>query len=689
VDTQGQGPYETPLGGKPGKRMRKQVSIVIVSYNTLEYLRTCLASIFDRSSDTVRRVIVVDNASTDGTVEAVRAEFPQVELIVNSANLGYAKAVNRGLRASNAPYVLILNPDIEVLEGSIEELWRFMENTPDAGIAGARLVLPDGSLQMSCRRFYTLPAVLLRRTFLGRIFPNAGAVREHLMLDWDHASVRPVDWVVGASMMVRREAFERVGGMDERFFLYLEDVDWCSRMQKHGYRVYYVADAEMTHHYRRESAGLLPDRKFLAHLFSTFRYYDKWGSGAYALKRERWLLWLITTLLMDLATINASFLIAFYVRYLFRGMFENPIYPVATYNSFIIFVNLLCIFSFVYSGLYRRSRRAGFTGDLIRIGRSILLSSLIIMAATYLTRTIAYSRFVVAIFWPISALLVTLGRAVLRAIHRAIRKSFFDLKRIALVGGEPGTVELKRKLLAGAPDEYDFAGYILPAGHYAEAGMGPVIGGTVEIGPIIATHHINEIFVSDSRLSRRDVGDIIIAARRMGVEVMLPPETTDILMESSSIEEIAEEPFVVFPSSSLSGSRLFTKRVFDWMAALAALILLIALSPVILLFQALAYRNFGTFVDTAAKLAYVMRGRYSLVGPRRTPGGESVRPGITGLWLLRGDSEVEDRSKQLDVYYLENWSLSLDMEIGLSSLTGIRRLFGSAGGAGAEKEGEA
>jgi N-acetylglucosaminyl-diphospho-decaprenol L-rhamnosyltransferase len=667
--------------------MDDRVSIVIVSYNTREFLRACLASIAGHYPAALGSVTVVDNASADGTVDALRSEFPEVRLIANDANLGYARAVNQGIRASETPYVLVLNPDIEVEQGSVENLVGFMDAHPEAGIAAPRLEYPDGTLQASCRTFYTLPVVLLRRTLLGKVFPHARAVREHLMLDWDHASDRVVDWVIGAAMMVRREAFERVGGMDERFFLYLEDVDWCSRMRKHGYAVYYVPGARMKHHHRRESAGLLPDRKFVAHLLSTFRYYDKWGSGAYALKRERWLLWLGATLVADLVMINAAFLIAYLVRYVLGGMFPKPIYPVATYAGFMIFVNLICIFSFVYSGLYRKPRRAGFAHDLVRVSRSVLLSSLIIMAATYLTRTIAYSRFIVVVFWPIAAVLVTLGRALLRALHRGLRRSFFDRRRMAVVGGAGSARDLKDSLLAGAPGEYDFVGYILPAGRPAEEGIAPVIGRTDAIGETIVEQRLNDVFVSDARLSRQEVGEVVLKARHFGVEVMVASEITDMLIHGSSIEEIGNEPYIVFPPSSLSGARLATKRVFDWLFALIGIVLVAAVFPAVLVFQTLTRRNFGAFVDTLRKLAYVMEGRNSLVGPSRAVEGERVKPGITGLWLTGKGGESAARRDRLDMYYLENWSPSLDMEIGLESLARVGALFGSGGGTEAEKEG--
>jgi lipopolysaccharide/colanic/teichoic acid biosynthesis glycosyltransferase len=360
---------------------------------------------------------------------------------------------------------------------------------------------------------------------------------------------------------------------------------------------------------------------------------------------------------------------------------------VATYAGFMIFVNLICIFSFVYSGLYRKPRRVSFAHDLIRVSRSILLSSLIIMAATYLTRTIAYSRFIVAIFWPVSAVLVTLGRSLLRAVHRGIRRSFFDRRRIALVGGLAGTLKLKENLLCNAPGEYDFVGYILPSGHPAEADLVPVIGETADIGEIAVEQRLSEVFVSDNRLSREEVGEVILKARRFGVEVMVASEITDMLIHGSSIEEIGSEPFVVFPPSSLAGARLMTKRLLDWVAALVVLVLMAALSPLVVLFQAVSFRNFGSLVDTLRKLTYVMGGRNSLVGPSRAVGGERVRPGITGLWLIGDGDGSSSRIDRLDMYYLENWSLSFDMEIGLTSLARLGRLFGSATGAVEEKAG--
>ncbi|HER43697.1 MAG TPA: glycosyltransferase family 2 protein, partial [Candidatus Eisenbacteria bacterium] len=215
------------------------LSIIIVTHNSRSPVEKCIASIEEHPPSGSFEIIVVDNESGDGTPDMIAARFPSVRLIRSGANIGYSRGVNRGIRAAGGRHLLILNPDITVGEGSIDRLVDFLERTPDAGIAASKLVYPDGRLQHSCRRFYDFTVLLLRRTFLGRLFPNARILREHLMMDYDHESARSVDWVIGACMLVRREAIERVGLLDERFFLYFEDLDWCYRTQKAGWKLYY------------------------------------------------------------------------------------------------------------------------------------------------------------------------------------------------------------------------------------------------------------------------------------------------------------------------------------------------------------------------------------------------------------------------------------------------------------------
>jgi GT2 family glycosyltransferase len=222
------------------------LSVCLVSWNVWKDLRACLLSLRDNPG-LRRQTIVVDNASADETVPRLRAEFPEVEVIANADNRGFAAASNQALAAATGRYLMLLNPDTVVPPQGLEELVTFADQHPEAGIIGPQLRYPDGSLQYSARHFPTLAAALFRNTPLGRLFPKARAVQAYLMTDWDHSEVREVDWVSGAAMLIRREAYEQLGPLDERFYWGSEDVDYCWRAHKAGWQVLYTPTPRIVH----------------------------------------------------------------------------------------------------------------------------------------------------------------------------------------------------------------------------------------------------------------------------------------------------------------------------------------------------------------------------------------------------------------------------------------------------------
>jgi len=254
------------------------LSIVIVSWNVREDLRECLQSLLKDEGSRLEsgeiEIIVVDNASTDGTAEMVNLEFPQVKLLVNSQNLGYTKANNIGINHSRGKYILLLNPDTVVHQGALQALIDCAESHPEVGIIGAKLLNPDGSVQRSARSFPDIGAGLFRNTFLGRLFPNNPFVRRYLLADFGYDEVREVDWVSGAAMLVRRDLIERIGGLDERFWAYCEDVDLCWRAWQAGYKVLFCPNAFITHKVGRSSdQRLVPS--LIQHHKSMWLFYLK------------------------------------------------------------------------------------------------------------------------------------------------------------------------------------------------------------------------------------------------------------------------------------------------------------------------------------------------------------------------------------------------------------------------------
>jgi GT2 family glycosyltransferase len=229
------------------------LSIIIVNWNTRDLLATCLdairRSLSSEGADTTLQaeVIVVDNGSTDGTVEMLRRDYPDVRLIENRENVGFARANNQGLAASRGRYLLLLNTDAFLRGPALARLVRFMDEHPEAGIVGPRLYFGDGTLQRSCYAFPTLATEFYGAIGLDRLFPRSRLFGRYRLGYWDMRDVREVDVVMGACLMARREVFEQIGGLDERFFMYSEEVDWCYRARQAGWRIYYVPQAEATH----------------------------------------------------------------------------------------------------------------------------------------------------------------------------------------------------------------------------------------------------------------------------------------------------------------------------------------------------------------------------------------------------------------------------------------------------------
>ncbi len=251
------------------------LSVITVTYNSGRFLQRCLASL-ERHLRTLRpQICVVDNASVDGTVDLVRSHFPGVHLIRNDRNLGFAAGLNAGLRATDGHYVLWLNPDTELLNDSWSALIEHLEANSAVGILGPKLVNPDGARQLSCRSFPSYRTALFHRySLLTHWFPRNRYSREYLHPDWDDPTVRDVDWVSGACLLHRRRVADELGGLDERFFMYCEDVDFCLRARKRGWITRYHPAVRVMHQIGA-STRLQHRRMTVERHRSMWRYYAK------------------------------------------------------------------------------------------------------------------------------------------------------------------------------------------------------------------------------------------------------------------------------------------------------------------------------------------------------------------------------------------------------------------------------
>ena len=671
------------------------LSIVIVTHNSRSPAEKCLESLEAYPPARQFEVLVVDNASDDGTPDMIAEHFPSVKLVRNSDNVGYSRGVNQGIRSSQGRHLLILNPDIIVGEGSIDRLAGFLERTPDAGIAASKLVYSDGRLQPSCRRFYNFTVLLLRRTFLGKLFPNARLLREHLMMDYDHESARRVDWVIGACMLVRREAIEQVGSMDERFFLYFEDIDWCYRMGKHGWSVYYVPDSVMVHSYERSSAKSVFRKPFLVHILSMLRYVEKWNRIFYFLRRNRDAIKTFIFVFFDIIMINASFVGAYYLRMALQPFFKFGLYPMDWYLNFIYFYNLIYLLTFFFSGLYRIRRETSWFDEFVDTAKATIIGVAILMASTYLTKIRIFSRAVV--LGQALLIMVSVGgaRQMLRVFHQELVKAAFDLKRVLLVGSGDEVEEIGERLLLDPRLGIEIVGFVNDS-----AGS---LGRPSEIPQIIERFKVQEVIVLPSYRNVETMLPLLMYSSGHMIQVRTVVPIARFLGSGTRIEEFVGLPMFSIERGAVHLFWRGLKRTIDIILSVAILPFSLAAAPILFVCgktrgKVRFYRerrsgaggrelNLQRILFSSGReggdlfkpllLFQVFVGRMSFVGPPQllpsqrlgigSAGRIDYKPGITGEWRLSSEPPVTEII-EAEFALLQNWSMRKELSILIRSL---------------------
>ena len=251
----------------------KKIDILIVSHNNGQFLGDCLSSIFS-STKLPFEVLLIVNDYKDKESQKI-AEKYSINILINKHKKGLAANLNQGIKMTKGEYILVLNPDTKLTKGALENLVFFMKKHPKVAICGPKLVYPDGSLQLSARRFPNFKTFLIRRLPIRRFLLNSKINLYHLGVDLNNNKTHPVDWILGACMLIRRKATEEIGFFDESYYLYVEDIDLCFRAWKKGWQVWYVPKAKVIHYHQAKS-----DKNFLSiynwyHIKSMWWYFLK------------------------------------------------------------------------------------------------------------------------------------------------------------------------------------------------------------------------------------------------------------------------------------------------------------------------------------------------------------------------------------------------------------------------------
>lgn len=252
------------------------LSIVIITWRMRQLLKVCLDSIYKFTEGVNFEIILIDNKSEDGTIEMVESSYPAIQLIKNDMNKGVAPARNQGLALAKGKYILILDADIELIDDTIGKLFRFMEKTDDCGLVGSKLIDHAGNLQYSCKRFPTFLSLVYRRFEHVEMIRNSKILQYHIMKEWDHSSVKEVDYLIGACQFFRKDVIDKIGFYDQNIFYGPEDIDFCLRVWKAGWKIFYYPDTSMIHHEQRITKKKLLSKISFKHLLGIIYIFMKY-----------------------------------------------------------------------------------------------------------------------------------------------------------------------------------------------------------------------------------------------------------------------------------------------------------------------------------------------------------------------------------------------------------------------------
>ncbi|MBP1657076.1 MAG: glycosyl transferase family 2 [Bacteroidetes bacterium] len=668
------------------------LSVIIVNYNVRQFLENSLTSILRAMEGLHGEIIVVDNASDDGSAGMVRATFPQVRLITNPTNVGFARANNLALKEASGDFILLINPDTIVQEDTFRVMLRFLRDHPEAGLAGCKILNPDGSFQLACRRSFPTPWVAFTKIFgLSALFPSSRLFGRYNLTYLDPNKSYPVDAVSGSFMMMTRSAYTRVGGLDETFFMYGEDLDWCYRVRQAGFQVYYVHETQIVH-FKGEStrrSNIDEVRVFYGAMelfvqkhFSHSRlgvFFLRLGivlrAAAASLNR---VLQPLLFALIDFCLVAGAIILAewLYFGKVFR--YQSYAYPIVWTVP-----GLLVVAVGAFAGLYATHRFA-----IARAGAAVVVSYLVISAIVFFVKTFAFSRAVVLISGLLAFVVVPGWRLLVRLWGRRGgrspgKRSLFG-SRTLIVGVGTAGQEVLRKLRARVDGGYDIVGFIdTSSARIGEVVTGVEVVGSVEnVGKIIEERRITDVIFSTDDLPYTTILAVIARSSSRNVNFRLVPTSLEAIIGKTRIDDLDPLPLVQIDYSIHRPFNRVVKRSFD---VIVSLLLMATLYPAVKGLRALRLvRRDSSWMGIADDLPRVLNGTISFVGlppdEEHVPGattaeGPYLGPrGLTGLVQLNQRAELsKEERERFELYYAKNQSLWLDVEILVRALLQLVR----------------
>lgn len=680
--------------------MEPEISIVIVNYNVKHFLEQCLMAIERAKHNIVTEIIVVDNASVDGSQTMLKKKFPQVTLIENHKNLGFGRANNQALKIARSKYVLILNPDTLIQEDTLLVLKNFLDEHPEASVVGCKMINPDGSFQIASRRSIPTPWVAFAKIIgLSRMFPKTKIFGSYNLTYLSPELESEVDVLSGSLMMARKDILEKVGYFDEDYFMYGEDIDLCYKIKRAGGKVYYTPKTKAIH-YKGESTKR-GEFSYITNFYSSMLIFiNKHFKNHYSVF-VKFLLVLGIYLRAIIAFLFSFFksiiavLFDFFIIILciFTAIkIWLPHYPLARFGIIFPVYTVVWLFSIYLAGAYHSRGKY----HIKHIIGGTLVGFLLNSTFTYFFKQFAYSRVVLLIAFGLIILLLSSWRIIYRMIGpHSIKHPLSKLRRTIIVGAGKEGLRILKKLRARPDISYEVCGFV----DFDEKNIGKEIDGTEvlatieNIRDVIKIQKIDDIIFSSDRLSNKQILETISYASGTGVIFRIVPHELEYIIAKSSVDKIDSLPLLDF-MNSYDPIDLMAKRLFD---IFAALIMSIISTPLWLInFVAGAklvskkiltekntletiylFEGGIPFLKSTPLYFAVLKGTLSIVGAEiiditKNKEKPPFKLGLTGFVQVKSREKNKKLSPQekiyYNLYYLKNRSLITDLQILLKSI---------------------
>lgn len=644
------------------------LSIIIVNYNVKEFLQNLLHSINKSITNYRYEIIVVDNNSVDGSVELLREKFPDVKLIDSKTNLGFSKANNLGLKIAKGKFLLLINPDTIVQEDTFEKMINFFQSNQNVGMAGCKILNPDGTFQLSCRRSFPGPwTSFCKVTGLSALFPKSKLFAKYNLTYLDEDLTYEVDALSGSFMMLRKNVYEKIGGLDETFFMYGEDLDWCYRIQKAGFKVFYFHETQIIH-YKGESTRRSSIDETRIFYNAMHLFVKKHFSSSFlvvlllriAISFREVIAFLginkliISAIIIDFFIFNFALFVAeeFYMLLTdWRG------FPHATLHIVYTVPAIVHIITAAVLGVYRRDSLS-----VLRNFWGVVAGFFVVSSLTYFFKEFAFSRVVVVLTYLNLVFLASFWRIFFKLIFKigVVSTESKKINSVVVGVGENG-IKIANKLSKKSTSYNNVIGLISPS--MKDVGKKieefEIIGSYENISKIIREKKIDEVIFSSDEISYTQIMIIVSSCQKINVEFKMVGTNLDFIVGKSSVNLLDDLPLIEITYNISQPAHKIIKRFFDIVFSFFSIIIF---SPFFIFTK--RKPNEIYFPNLIWDLPKIFIGKMSFVGPMITDKSNKLylgKRGATGLWFA--ENEGIEKNNKLDIFYAKNQNIWLDLEI--------------------------